>query len=654
MHALALSFFLLAIPPEAAPDDAVERARRVFEDGLAEDLAKRPPDIAASWNEANAAREAGNLEDAAALYVQILARAPDWSHAARRACSVRQAQRRREEALDLCRKAVAIDRSPENLTALASALLATEQPAATPVVNEALDLTREALRADPQKYSALQVQCGAAADQQMPDVLRDCASRMVALAPGRPQSRYFQAISAAVDGNLRAARAQLALAHAAGLPQAEYERLDALMASHQSWISRFGPTVLLVLAVWFSAFGVLVVSGFLLSHMALRQAAALPPEANAPASGSFLRRLYAAVLWASCLFYLASIPLVALSVLASAALVIYGFLLVGRIPVQLVAIILVASLVSVWSLFTSFFHRRKEVDPGLRLNPEIEPKLQRVLHEVAARVGTRPVDSVFLTPGTELAVFERGRMMKTLSRRGGERCLLLGVGLLSGFEMGPFRAVLAHEYGHFSNRDTAGGGFALAIRRSIFEAAEGLAQGGAATWYNPAWLFLNAFYRVFLRISHGASRLQEVLADRFAAFGYGADAFEKGLRHAVERAVVFDAHVQATLADAQAGAPVANFYTHTPAKTVDPAEVSTAVNGAWNRPMSPYDSHPPPMERIALVRKLLASPGRASDDGDEAWSLFQNRAAVEAQLTEHVRSVLAAQGLVLRRDASAA
>jgi hypothetical protein len=41
-----------------------------------------------------------------------------------------------------------------------------------------------------------------------------------------------------------------------------------------------------------------------------------------------------------------------------------------------------------------------------------------------------------------------------------------------------------------------------------------LAESGAAAWYNPAWLFLNAFHRIFLRISQGASRLQEVRADR--------------------------------------------------------------------------------------------------------------------------------------------
>ena len=51
---------------------------------------------------------------------------------------------------------------------------------------------------------------------------------------------------------------------------------------------------------------------------------------------------------------------------------------------------------------------------------------------------------------------------------------------------GELKAVLAHEYGHFANRDTAGGGFALAVRRAVLEMARTLAEGGAATWYNPA------------------------------------------------------------------------------------------------------------------------------------------------------------------------
>src|SRR6185369_12314593 len=125
--------------------------------------------------------------------------------------------------------------------------------------------------------------------------------------------------------------------------------------------------------------------------------------------------------------------------------------------------------------------------------------------------------------------------------------------------------------------------------------AFGLASGGAATWYNPAWLFLNGFNRVFLRISEGASRLQEVLADRWAAFAYGADAFESGLRHVIERSVRFDAHVGATLNEVvKSKAALANLYTYEPAKRVEEKDVAAAVNEALNRKASAYDSHPSP------------------------------------------------------------
>src|SRR6185295_2261026 len=123
-----------------------------------------------------------------------------------------------------------------------------------------------------------------------------------------------------------------------------------------------------------------------------------------------------------------------------------------------------------------------------RLDLGREPAVRELLDEVAAKVGTRAVDAVYLTPGTAVAVFERGGMLKQL-RGKSERCLVLGLGVLDGMALAEFKAILAHEYGHFSNRDTAGGGLALSVRRSLLTMAQGLAEGGAATWYNPAWWF---------------------------------------------------------------------------------------------------------------------------------------------------------------------
>ena len=84
-----------------------------------------------------------------------------------------------------------------------------------------------------------------------------------------------------------------------------------------------------------------------------------------------------------------------------------------------------------------------------------------------------------------------------------KRALVLGAGVLDGMKLRAFKGILAHEYGHFHNEDTAGGGFALAVRRSVLTMAVGLGPvatqavgsagdfywGGAAStifWVDPA------------------------------------------------------------------------------------------------------------------------------------------------------------------------
>jgi hypothetical protein len=269
--------------------------------------------------------------------------------------------------------------------------------------------------------------------------------------------------------------------------------------------------------------------------------------------------------------------------------------------------------------------------------------LKKVLEEVAMKIGTRPVDNVYLTPGTDVAVYERGSLLREI-RGTRERCLILGAGVLPGFRIRAFKAVLGHEYGHFSNRDTAGGRFALAVRNSLLKTGYNLARGGAAAWYNPAWLFVNGFYRIFLRISQGASRLQEALADRWAAIAYGAASFEEGLRHVIGESVRFDAHVGATLKEVvEEKRALANLYEFDPKGGTDPESIEKAIRESLEREPSAYDSHPAPAERFRWVSAIGAKGVAPSvDDEQEVWTLFNNRPALERAMTAEVRKNVAA------------
>src|SRR5262249_39431890 len=170
----------------------------------------------------------------------------------------------------------------------------------------------------------------------------------------------------------------------------------------------------------------------------------------------------------------------------------------------------------------------------------------------------------------------------------------MGIGLFDGMTQLQLRSVLAHEHGHFRNEDTAGGGFALAVRRSLFAMIIRLAQSGAAGAYNPVWWFLRAYHRIYLGVSQGASRLQEVLADRWAVEAYGTAAFVAGYRHVVARSVQFGHQVDATIKEVvDAGRPLPNLYQYRPqSSAAAERDLAAAVDEEMTRAPTAYDSHP--------------------------------------------------------------
>ena len=77
-----------------------------------------------------------------------------------------------------------------------------------------------------------------------------------------------------------------------------------------------------------------------------------------------------------------------------------------------------------------------------------------------------------------------------------------------------------------------------------------LAQRGA-TFVQPGLALRRAFHALFLRITLGASRLREILADEFAAVAYGGQAFADGLTHIVRRSLEFDRNLDVLASGAQ-------------------------------------------------------------------------------------------------------
>src|SRR4029453_17876694 len=197
----------------------------------------------------------------------------------------------------------------------------------------------------------------------------------------------------------------------------------------------------------------------------------------------------------------------------------------------------------------------------------------------------------------------------------------------------------AHEYGHFAHRDTAGGEVALRVRRDITMFAIALYQRGQAAWWKLAFQFLRVYAFLFRRISHGAIRLQEVLADRMAAHVYGPAAFEEGLRHVIARSVEFETAVTMELRRAaQARRPVPDLYALPPLPTLASMDVEKTIADAISRQTTEDDTHPSPSDRFRLVRDVSYNGGRP--ESTPVWDLFAARHQLTAEMTAAVAGQL--------------
>ncbi len=605
------------------------------------ELRAKNPAAADVFDKANRARDEEQWAEAERHYKEVLRLEPGYVHATRRLCGAVLGQGRRAEAQALCRQALASAGTPENRAALIMTLLPAG-PKAEATAAEKQEARSQAIQLvselDPDPVLIVPA-CQAAAAAEDLVLLRRCAGRLESRAPREVSTQYFAWIVAMSDGDLDRAAAALERARELGLPQEGYASLKKAMDDARPRWPRVLAVAGGVVGAWLLGLAALFGLGLLLSRAALKAARELPSVQTGESVGMTrgLRRAYQVVLAIGSLYYYTSIPIVLAIVVAAGGAIIYGFLAIGHVPIKLVALVAIVVLVTVWAALKSLFVRVKDEDPGDRLELAKHPHLRDVLDDVARQIGTRPVDNVYMTPGTELAVTERGGMTRQL-RGTSERCLILGAGVLDGLKLGPFKAILAHEYGHFSNRDTAGGGLALAVRRSLIKMALSLAESGAAAWYNPAWLFLYCFNLIFLRISQGASRLQETLADRWAVFAYGARAFEQGLRHVVERSVRFDAHANSTIQEVVDGKlALRNLYSYRPSKLPSEIDIQKAVADAIDAKPSPYDSHPSPSERFRLVRALPAGRDASLADAErDAWELFEDPAGIQGWMTDRI------------------
>jgi Zn-dependent protease with chaperone function len=645
-----LTSFLLLLPllllPAAARAQASPQQQRDMEKErkIWQQLQAVAPQSLETFKRATEALDSNNNDEAVRLYGEVTKAAPEFTPALRRAGLAQAQAGRREQALPLLEQAATHERSPENFISLAQVLGFSADGKDVPKADKerALTLAVEADRmsnsAD-SSYPALVAQLALELERESP--FRKAVGTLEQKFPGELATHYFGAINAAMNEDWIKAEAEIEKAEALGMPhEAAAQFLDSGVRS-RARVWRYAYWVLYAAAAWAVGLLALFVLGKVFSNMTMKTVESTDPEELAGARHETLRRWYRKLINFAGLYYYISLPVVLCLVVLAVAAVFYAFTVLGRIPIKLMLLLGFGALVTVYQMIRSFFVKHEEEDPGRPLREEEAPGLWALTRDVASAVGTRPVDEIRVTPGTDLAVYERGSSADKRQDKA-TRILILGVGVLNGFSRNAFRAVLAHEYGHFSHRDTAGGEVALRVQRDMVTFAYAMATAGQAVWYNLAFQFLRAYHFIFRRLSHGATRLQEILADRVAVHLYGARAFEEGLTHVIYRDVEFNhLAVREINAAASARRALQNIYELPEAKGSEvERDVETAFKESLGRKTSEDDTHPAPSERFRLAQRVRSKDELPADG--TVWELFADREAITREMSQLVERNLQA------------
>jgi Zn-dependent protease with chaperone function len=622
---------------------------RATESAFVEELRAIAPGAVDSFVNGTTALDAGNNSEAEKYFADVLAKAPDYEPALRRRGYALVALGRRSEGKELTQKALDRSRSVDNLVGQASILINSNDADYQPTRSESLEAYRLAKEAwDLSKEADLESGLLLAQSlilMERVDEFVKFAPELKAKFPGDPVPGYFNVLALVSTGDYDGAEAEVGRIKALGFPA---ETADSLLiaidaARDESFFGigryfKYGYVAAMLIAVWTAGLIGLFLVGRNLSARTLRSIEESDPNDIGGREQASLKNLYRRIISAAGIYYYISQPFVIFIVIATTVSVFLFFIWLGRIPIKLVLVLGAVALFTIFYMIKSLVWRPRVDDPGRPLTEHEAPGLWRLVKGVAETMKTRPVTEIRITHGADLAVYERGSFRAKMSDKA-DRILILGTAVLNGFDQNAFRAVLAHEYGHFSNRDTAGGDIAFRVNTDIIGAANSMAASGTATVYNIGFQFLRLFHFLFRRITHGASRLQEVLADRVAAYHYGVQAFKDGLNHVIMRELEFE-HLADREINAAMGAnrAVQNLYEMTIDDDGAKRELSEQFKAVIERPTSDDDTHPSSTDRYRYIEQIRSS--EVEPLSGEVWELFADRAAITAEMSDLIEKLV--------------
>jgi len=355
--------------------------------------------------------------------------------------------------------------------------------------------------------------------------------------------------------------------------------------------------------------------------------------------GSLPPKSWSMVTWAS-LAALSVVLSYLITFVLGLASVLFGLLLLlGMLKgsLSLIGVLLaVFTLVIGGTVFWSLLPRKIPFETnGVPIDLSRETRLRAEVDALAKALNEKMPTEVYLVPIANAAVLERGP----------NRIMLLGLPLLQLLTVSQFRAILAHEFGHFYAGDTRMGPWVFRARMNMAQVITRLGANSVVLSFLSRWVVvavlrlailggLSLWWKLFNRVTQHVSRKQEYRCDELACYLAGSESLEKGLCSVSRAAATFAPYWKQIVRPVAAGGyrpELADGYR----RFLDTPEIAKAASAALEKQLAtnatdPMDSHPPLNARVGNARSLAIAS--APDDSRSAVSLFEELPALELQL----------------------
>lgn len=260
--------------------------------------------------------------------------------------------------------------------------------------------------------------------------------------------------------------------------------------------------------------------------------------------------------------------------------------------------------------------------PGIQLPESEHPLLFETLRSVADATGQAMPSEVYLLFDMNAWVSSRGGFMGFGSRR----VMGIGLPLLHALTVDQFRAVIAHEFGHYHAGDIRLGPWIHKTRAALGRTIDLLSDRESILQW-PFKLYAAGFLRITLAIS----RQQEYAADALAASAVGVRHLVDGLKRVHGAAIAYQHYLQTHLMylmERGFSAPIMEGFVRYIGSPRINQQISRLIDDEIREGQAqPYDSHPSLRERIAAQSddgSFHATDHHQSGDAPLAFSLVEN------------------------------